>query len=477
MRFSEFFGVKRNQSELDFVDVPLDTDIEVFLDPAAIKSLNSPWGNELSSHLQNYFETVLKLIKNGEDVRAQNLLSCLNERNEYHLGYSSGKSRGHGFGEGAAKTVWGALTKSKAAKSGLLQDLEDTALLIEGIGTDMISDAVSNILRGPLIKYTQDICNYYGIKLTDNVPSGPIWNPREEKWEQGYVSLPMTNEGKVILVPKIIVRHQITYQHDEYYRHFLLPEMQKQHLRAGSELVQLLRNGKHRVTKKSLMEKYGKDKLAIVEQTLKYPHVLDEYRVRKNDAPSEPLPHSDFAEMENESPKVDFQPFIDELKSIVPGRDDATKYEDLIEKLFSILFYPSFCHPTKQHKIHDGRKRIDISYCNEATFGFFKWIGLHYPSSMIYIECKNYGKEVGNPELDQLSGRFSISRGKVGILVCRSIENKEKLYQSCKDTAKDDRGYILPLDDEDILMLIEEYQTKNDQLFPHLRKLWMSLIG
>lgn len=477
MRFSEFFGINRSQSELDFVDVPLDTDIEVFLDPAAIKSLNSSWGMELSSHLQNYFETVLKLIKNGDNVKAQNLLSCLNERNEYHLGYSSGKSRGHGFGEGSAKTVWGALTKSKAAKSGLLQDLEDTALLIEGIGTDMISDAVSNILRGPLIKYTQDICNYYGISLTKDVPSGPIWNPRDEKWEQGYVSLPMTNEGKVILVPKIIVRHKITYQHDEYYRHFLLPEMQKQHLKAGSELVELLKNGKHRVTKTNLMKKYGKDKLAIVEQTLKYPHVLDEYREQKKDVPSEPLPHSDFSELEHEPQKIDFQQYIDELKAIVPGRNDATKYEDLIEKLFSILFYPSFCHPTKQHKIHDGRKRIDISYCNEATFGLFKWIGLHYPASMIFVECKNYGKEVGNPELDQLSGRFSMSRGKVGILVCRSIENKEKLYQSCKDTANDGRGYILPLDDEDILNLIEEYQTKNDQLFPYLRKLWMSLIG
>lgn len=477
MRFSEFFGINRSQSELDFVDVPLDTDIEVFLDPAAIKSLNSSWGVELSSHLQIYFETVLKLIKNGENVKAQNLLSCLNERNEYHLGYSSGKSRGHGFGEGAAKTVWGALTKSKAAKSGLLQDLEDTALLIDGIGTDMISDAVSNILRGPLIKYTQDVCKYYGVKLTEDIPSGPIWNPRDEKWEQGYVSLPMTNEGKVILVPKIIVRHKITYQHEEYHRHFLLPEMQRQHLKAGSELVELLKNGKHRVTKKNLMKKYGKDKLSIVEQTLNYPHVLDEYRERKREAPSEPLPHSDFSEMENESPKIDFEPYIEELKKIVPGRDDATKYEDLIEKIFSIIFYPSFCHPTKQHKIHDGRKRIDISYCNEAAFGFFKWVGLHYPASMIFIECKNYGKEVGNPELDQLSGRFSMSRGKVGILVCRSIENKEKLYQSCKDTAKDGRGFILPLDDEDILMLIEEYHTKNDQLFPHLRKLWMSLIG
>lgn len=477
MRFSESFGLKRSQSELDFVDVPLDTDIEVFLDPAAIKSLSSPWGMELASHLQNYFEKVLKLIKSGDNAQAQQLLSCLNERNEYHLGYSSGKSQGHGFGVGAAKTVWGALTKSKAAKTGLLQDLEDTALLIEGIGTDMISDAVSNILRGPLIKYTQDVCLYYGIPLTDDVPSGPIWNPRDEKWEQSYVSLPMTSEGKVILVPKIIVRHKITYQHDEYYRHFLLPEMQRSHLSSGSELVELLKNGKHRVTKKSLMEKYGNNKLAIVEQTLKYPHVLDEYRERKRDSFASPLKHRDFSEMENESPIIDFKPFIDELSSIKPGRDDATKYEDLIEKLFSIIFYPSFCHPTKQHKIHDGRKRIDISYSNEANDGLFKWIGLHYPASMIFVECKNYGKEVGNPELDQLSGRFSMSRGKVGILVCRSIENKKRLYDSCKDTAKDGRGYILPLDDNDILKLIEEYQTKNDQLYPSLRELWMKLIN
>ncbi|CAB1219534.1 hypothetical protein [Serratia marcescens] len=477
MRFSEFFGINRSQSELDFVDVPLDTDIEVFLDPAAIKLLNSSWGLELASHLQNYFETVLKLIMSGDDLQAQRLLSCLNERNEYHLGYSSGKSRGHGFGEGSAKTVWGALTKSKAAKTGLLQDLEDTALLIEGIGTDMISDAVSNILRGPLIKYTQDVCNYYNIPLTDNIPSGPIWNPRDEKWEQGFVSLPVTNEGKVILVPKIIVRHRITYNHDEYYRHFLLPEMQRKHLSSGSELIELLKNGKERVTKKALMEKYGKDKLAIVEQTLKNPKILDEYRDRKREAPSPPLPHSDFSEMENESPIIDFKPFISELSSINPGRDDATKYENLIEKLFSIIFYPSFCHPTKQHRIHDGRKRIDISYSNEAQYGFFKWVGLHYPASMIFVECKNYGKEIGNPELDQLAGRFSMSRGKVGILVCRSIENKQKLYESCKDTAKDDRGFILPLDDEDILNLIEEYQTKNDQLFPSLRKLWLDLIN
>jgi hypothetical protein len=477
MRFSQFFGLERSQAELDFVDVPLDTDIEVFLDPGAIKSLTSNWGAELSSHLQNYFEVVLKKIKEGKDKDAQYLLSCLNERNEYHLGYSANKSRGHGFGDGSAKSVWGALTKSKAAKTGLLQDLEDTALLIEGIGTDMISDAVSNILRGPLIKYTQDICKYYDVELKADIPSGPIWNPRDEKWEETFVSLPMTNEGKVILVPKIIVRHRISYNHDEYYRHHLLPEMQKKHLSSGSELIQLLKNGRERVTKKSLMETYGKDKLAIVQQTLNFPHVLDEYRGYKRSVPTKPLPHDDLSKLENQSVSIDFDTLINDLKRIKPGRDEASRYEDIIEKIFSIIFYPSLCHPEKQSEIHNGRKRIDIRYSNEAKSGFFYWVSLHYPAAMIFVECKNYGKEVGNPELDQLSGRFSMSRGKVGILVCRSVENKKRIDASCKDTANDSRGYIMILDDEDVINLINDYKTKNDQAFPYLKSKFEKLIN
>ncbi|WP_283598636.1 hypothetical protein [Photobacterium phosphoreum] len=218
MRVSEYFNLNRTQPYLDFVDIPLNTDVSVFLDPNAIKSLDSSWGNELSSLLQTYFETVLRLIKNNEHGKARRLLSSLSERNEFHLGYSVGKSRGHGFGSESATSVWNALTKSKAATSGLLQDLEDTALLINGIGTDMISDAVCNILRGPLIKYTQDICKYYGIPLTPHVPSGPIWNPIAEIWEEDFVSLPITKEGKIILIPKILVRRRLSFSYDEYYR-------------------------------------------------------------------------------------------------------------------------------------------------------------------------------------------------------------------------------------------------------------------
>jgi hypothetical protein len=203
MRVSEYFSLNKNQAYLDFVDVPIDTDLEVFIDPTALKVLASPWGNECASLVQYYFEAVLELIQAGKDLEAQALVAALNERNEFHLGFSSGKSRGHGFGTISAESVWGALSKSKASKSGLLKDLEDTCLLIEGIGRDMVSDAVCNIIRGPLIEYTQAMCNFYGIPLSPGVASGPIWNPQTKNWEQKFVSLPTTREGKIILVPQI----------------------------------------------------------------------------------------------------------------------------------------------------------------------------------------------------------------------------------------------------------------------------------
>lgn len=457
MRFSEFFELNKSQPYLDFVDVRLDTDVAVFIDPSALRGLRSVWGHECASLVKNYFEVVLSRISSGKNKEAIALLSCLNEGNEFHLGYSSGRSRGHAFGEISAGTVWGALSKSDASISGLLQDLEDTCLLIDGIGPDMISDAMCNILRGPLIKYTQDMCVYYGVPLTPDVESGPVWNPEEERWERSLVPLPMTSEGKVILVPKVFVRRKVTYRSDEYYTHYLLPEMQDEEIRTGSTLVHMLKNGEPRVTKKDLRLKYGSDKLAIVKQTLRHPHILDAYKNDKEQELSPPMGHFDFSEVTGDLP--DWSALVEKLQNLPVGVEHASEYECLIEEILSALFYPALCKPVKQSRIHEGRKRVDITYLNEGREGFFAWLSLHFPSSMIFVECKNYGREIGNPEVDQLAGRFSMARGKVGFLVCRGVADEALLGRRCRDTALDDRGFILTLTDDDILGLIDEART------------------
>ncbi|PHS31145.1 MAG: hypothetical protein COA95_06770 [Methylophaga sp.] len=477
MRISEYYNLGKNQSGLDFIDIRLDTDVAVFIDPTAIHGLQSKWGHELASLLQTFFETVLDNIKNGKHTHAKNLLSSLSERNEFHLGFSKGKSRGHAFGTISANSVWGALMQSRSSLTGLLEDLEDTCLMIHGIGPDMISDAVCNILRGPLIKYTQDMCEYYGIPLEQNISSGPIWNPVKGKWEDALVSLPLTPEyGKFILIPKNLVRLRISYKSDEYYRHYILPELQSQHINNMSPLVNVLKNGRLKVHKTDLIDEYGADKLAVVEQTLKNPHVLARYRQDKKSRPSKPLTHETLAEVEN-IPTHDWQTLAHNLTAVPTGKADSTKYENIIESIFTALFYPSLCYPKKQTPIHSRRKIVDITYTNEARAGFFFWLARHYPSALMIVECKNYGNEVANNELDQLSGRFSLSRGQVGILVCRSFKNKDRFVQRCIDTAKDGRGYIIPIDDDDVITLMEyREQHPYTEDFPLLKERFNLLI-
>lgn len=479
MRVSRYFKLGRDQSTLDFIDVPIDGDIPVFIDPEALRSLDTRWGHDCVSLLQSFFESVLKAIRNNDHNRARLLLSQLNERNEFHLGFSKGKARGHALGPVSAENIWKQLIKSKAAQTGLVQDLEDTVLFVDGVGNDMLSDAICNIIRGPLIAYTNQACNYYNIPLTPNVNSGHIWSPLNERWEQSFVSLPKTKHGVLILVPKVIARIKVTYNANEYYRHYLLPAIQNYEKSINSGLVRTVKTGKNKgkkyVTKKDLYETYGADKLTSANLTTNHPSAIENYRKTKRSSPTRPLDHVAFAKLEN-VPPPNLDGLLAAVKAIPTGKTHASAYEDAIEKFLSAFLYPSLVSPQKQHEIHNGRKRVDITYANAALDGFFSWLAKHYPAPQVFIKCKNYGKEIGNPELDQLSGRFSPSRGKFGLLIVRSIEDRSRLEARCKDTATDDRGFVIALDDTDLEELAKQRQSViygyNDNiLFKRFQKL------
>jgi hypothetical protein len=66
------------------------------------------------------------------------------------------------------------------------------------------------------------------------------------------------------------------------------------------------------------------------------------------------------------------------------------------------------------------------------------------------VECKNYQKEMANPELDQIAGRFSSQRGRFGFLVGRTFDDRQRFVARCRDTARSDNGFIIPLVDADI---------------------------
>jgi hypothetical protein len=476
MRVSGYFKRNRTQPTLDFVDVDVFGDAAVFVDPRALRLLPSRWGDECVSLVQNFFGVVLRAIKKKEHVRARQLLSALREPNETHLGFSKAQARGRALGRASARDVWEALSKSEAVSSGLLEDLEDTILMVEGVSSDIISDITTNIIRQPLIEYTQSMAKLYGIPLTPDVTSGPLWDPKQSTWFSEYVPLPTTKWGRLLLVPKIIVRRRMEYDADEYYRHYLLDHLREVELDANSELVTLLKDGSPRVRKKDLIEKYGRGKSTIVRETRKYPEVLRRYREVKRTTHHPPLDHLDIADAEG-SPPPNWDQLLKTLQDIPAGKESFDEYERAVEALLSAMFYPSLSYPQLQRGIHAGRKRIDIAYTNSATAGFFGWLAHNHAASHVFVECKNYEGDPGNPELDQLAGRFSPSRGQVGILTCRTFKNKALFIQRCRDTADDGRGFIIPLDDKDIASLVAERKSVSMSVeYKLLRKRFEELV-
>lgn len=74
-RFSQAFGIKKSQAELDFVDVPLHTDIWLFIDPFAVGQRVDPWSQKCHGTLVTFFQKVVDHIRAGRLEQARELLS------------------------------------------------------------------------------------------------------------------------------------------------------------------------------------------------------------------------------------------------------------------------------------------------------------------------------------------------------------------------------------------------------------------
>ena len=453
--FSRAVGLNKSQLELDFVDVSVEGDLPLFIDPFAISQRQEPWAVDAHGTIIDYFGRIVQAIRTGERTRARALLSFLREPNETRLGYSKDKPQGAGIGRFQAEQLLQALESSSAVQTGFLTNLEEAELMVEGISWDKMSDLTTNIIRRHLAQYTKDQCDLHGI-ATHAVPLPPWYDPSSGSWVSDYFDLPVVEGSAVLLVPKVIARCNPAYDHRKYYSQFVLSFLQMEHLQAGSSLVRVLKDGKRRVYKKDLKAYYPKTKEYLFEFSRTNPEVLWEYREEL-----ERLEARKDSEVDLQDEQA-LAEILTQVLSVTPGGSaDASAYHRLIVGIVEFVFFPNLGFPRKEQEIHQGRKRIDILLENGARDGIF--LRLHrnrgLPSAFIAMECKNYRTEVGNPERDQRAGRFSPNRGQVGFLVCREFEDRVRFIERCRDTFKDQRGLIVPLDDRTVFEFLESIRV------------------
>jgi len=253
-KFTEFFGLKIDQDELNFLDIYAHQDMPLFLDPFGISAMGTKWSKECENQIATYFQFLVDSIKIGDKKSIKNLLSALHEVNEVALGYSQNVPTGKGIGQKQAKEILYAFENSEAAKSGDIKDIADCALLIPGINRDKISDITANILKKQLIQFTKEQCNLYSIP-TKKTPISSF-DFESMNFKSYYDFLPIVNGNPKILLPITSVRQDPELSKDKYYRNFVLEFLRTEHSHAGDSLASVLKNGKIKVTIADLKKKY-----------------------------------------------------------------------------------------------------------------------------------------------------------------------------------------------------------------------------
>ena len=354
-RFSQFFKIGLSQPGLDFVDVPLDADLPVYVDPFAISLYDDELSRESNDAIVAFFQAAINAIRSGNERAAQNMLGSLSEPNETRLGVSRGSPQGRGVSGKQAHDLYKALATSKAAKSGLVSELAECDLFIDYIARDKISDITTNIIRRSLIDYTQAQCDLHGIVIQAGIPSGMMWDHSRHTWREEYTRLPTYRGDKILLVPKNFVRRALSINSQEYLNKHVLEYLQAEHLRAGSSLVEVLVNGKRRVTKVSLRDHYPCTKTWMADFSAEHPEILKTYKtLRENIARVQRQSEADALNVSSNEDYVEAtyaQALIENLMRIPAGNDAATEFHNITKGIIEFLFWPSLINPVKEFEI------------------------------------------------------------------------------------------------------------------------------
>ena len=441
MKLSEYFHLNKSQAELDFVDIDFNRDMRLFIDPYLLSKNTDKFSIEAVLTVQSFFQQVIYLIRGGQRNEAKALFRHLREPNATCLGLSRNNPQGKGAGPTDASNIFDSLLSSRAVQTGVIQDIEDTVLFVDGFGKDKLSDMVTNIIKNLLIEYTQRQCELHGILLTENINSDYYWDRFLNGWDRRRTNMLIVEGKPILLVPKGIVSFCRAYAGNKYYNNFVLNFIERNDLQIRALLMRTRKNGAQYILKKELKRERPFSKEFLRTFTREHSEVLANFKLETDVAP---LKNSEIAD-------IDIQEVINRLtrglRNITVGNDHVPQFYNTIIGILELVFYPNLINP------HKEGGNICLKFDNAARMGFFR--DLIIARSYIFFECRNESFEADYSALDELTGRFTNEIGQVGFIICRQINDRNRLIRRCRDIYRNGRGLIIPLDDDDLIRLLQ----------------------
>lgn len=262
------YNTLKGHENYEFVDVCLDADNRLFIDPCLLEIAQDPWSINASKIMHSYFDCLFDELRSN-NLQNSSLLDHAREQNATKLGYGNGRN-------GKGKTAKGFWDSIKGL-SILVHEIptinlaQDLPVLVQNFAEDCMSDLLTNILHDQLNSFTSRQMNLWGCP---NQGQKTIWtfDPNSKSWIQ--VSRPCWYyKGKeLLMVPKWIVRKNYLFNVEQYLSRVIIDHMRALDNSQNLKKIDIINN----LPKKTPHWRYD----TVISYSRKNPEVLTEYHHR-----------------------------------------------------------------------------------------------------------------------------------------------------------------------------------------------------
>lgn len=281
--FKEHFGIPKDETT-EFLNIPLDTDIQVFIDPFLIANNR---GDKLFNAV--YFQQKAFLAKLNNDFILPNnrkdgliFLDHLHEPNEYHLGYS-GINKGSAIADTKAEVIFDSLRNNRLARASSLtitNEAHNVLLLVTGIGQDIMSDTIANVCRDLFAHFTKEQCLKYSISMSTF--NRKFYDPNVNLWKDANFELPSYLGKPIILLPTKMMSSIRSYVN--HYNYFVSSNCLSKDILSGkldvsnpATFVKTLNDGTKAAIIKNIYKVFRKPKDELIQFVLDYNGSLSDF--------------------------------------------------------------------------------------------------------------------------------------------------------------------------------------------------------
>ena len=236
INFSSEFNLNiSGHRDIEFVDVPVDTDVRLFIDPGLIESGQDPFSRACAADMKAYFDSVFECCRREDYTELRRLFACCAEINHTHLGNSQNRPCGRGASEKILMDIFTAMIEQRLFEQGIILSPCDVYVLARNFDKDRMSDLLTNVLQHQLVRFTNHVCDTMGVPQS-RVSGGRFWDAEAQQWCIGSWRLPVVGINPIILVPKWFVSQSYHYTTGGYISKFLLEYRKQYHLDTRSDL-------------------------------------------------------------------------------------------------------------------------------------------------------------------------------------------------------------------------------------------------